>query len=118
MVTLSGATRRAAKGRFWEMVAAWFWIERQVWRLVVIWVGVGRVRGGKRVGWAASAAVEVRALVALFEVDILKLICEWLLFVTQRPFQRLFVESGHRQSQCVMTEGITVDIRDKKFYFR
>jgi hypothetical protein len=36
----------------------------------------------------------------------------------QRPFQRLFVESGHRQSQSVMTEGITVVIRDKKFYFR
>lgn len=61
---LSGATRRAAKGRLpWETARRW--MSRHASRFDFIWAAVGGVRGGKRRGRAEWAALEVRASVAL-----------------------------------------------------
>lgn len=63
-MSLSGAMRMAAKGRLPRETARRC-TSRQAWRFLVICAAVEGLRGGKRVGWAAWAAVKVRASVGL-----------------------------------------------------
>jgi hypothetical protein len=67
-VVLSGPMRRAAKGRL-ECETERRWMERQWWRLAVIWSLVGGVRGGKREGRRVAAAVAVVGGVCVGSLD-------------------------------------------------